>query len=467
VAALTLAAAGGQAAERFNVVIVGDGGLGEASGLPAIPGEVSYVPVGQSNSNLAITALATSALAGKRPQLFSQIHNYGDNDAEVIFSLRVDGELFDSERYTVPAKGDQAIISRALPENFTTLHAGLTIPAASTLADYLREDNDAFAVSSGIDSRRILLMSEGNLFIEQVLRSLPGLQSFVGDVTRPLPGQPFDLYIFDGWLPDALPTSDLFIINPPRTTELFTLAPTSQDTANIRVRSDDPRMQFVDFGSVDVLQFKPLTNIAWADTLISADGGPLLVAGEVGGRQVAILTFDLRESNLPLNIAWPILMSYMMDWFAPRNTIVERTSLSVGESLLVRPTVEADSVRVRLPDGTNQSFPLERETVVFADTAAPGLYTFDVLDGEEVVQTQTVAVNLFDAAESDITPRATINIAGQTIAESEREEPGQREFWPEVALLALLLLVIEWVVYQRRMRVPTVMSPVLRRRRAG
>ena len=39
-----------------------------------------------------LTALATDALPGEVPQLFAQIHNYGSQDADVIFSLRGMGD---------------------------------------------------------------------------------------------------------------------------------------------------------------------------------------------------------------------------------------------------------------------------------------------------------------------------------------------------------------------------------------
>jgi len=42
----------------------------------------------------------------------------------------------------------------------------------------------------------------------------------------------------------------------------------------------------------------------------------------------------------------------------------------------------------------------------------------------------------------------------------------RRRLLPLAALLALLVLLIEWQVYHRRMQVPTVMGPVLRRKRA-
>jgi len=84
--------------------------------------------------------------------------------------------------------------------------------------DSLPLDNTAFAVFQSSASRRVLLVSKGNLFLEQLLASLPGIQPFralpATDGTIQMPNDPFDLYIFDGILPPELPNANLLFINP-------------------------------------------------------------------------------------------------------------------------------------------------------------------------------------------------------------------------------------------------------------
>jgi Ca-activated chloride channel homolog len=462
-AALTLARAGASNAESFSTVIVGDGGLGDNSQLPDMPGEVNFVPIGESSSNVAITALATRNLPGQPPQLFAQVTNYGDQDAEIIFDLRVDGALFTAERYTIPANDGLPLVSAALPDDFEVLQAGITLPGDATFVDYLAEDNTAWAVSSGGSNRRALLMTPGNLFVEQVLRSLPGVQSFKGNVDAGLPTEAFDFYIFDGWLPEDLPAGDLLIINPPRSTSFFSVSGESEETANPQVKRDDPRVNFVDFENVNLLKFKQVSDANWAEALITVEGGPLLLAGEIDGRQVAILTFDVHDSDLPVQITWPILVSNLLEWFTPRDAIYAPDGLAVGDSLAINPPFTADTVRVARPDGSQREIPIERETLVYAETNQVGVYRVDVLENGEVIQSLPFAVDLFAVEESDITPRTSIQIGAAVITPEEQEEVGQREFWPWVALLALLILLIEWYVYHQRLRAPTVFRPVLRR----
>ncbi len=460
--ALTLAIGGAADATEFNVVIISDGGLGDPALLPDVPGEVKYEPVGNSNENVAITALATRARAGQSPQLFTQITNYGGTDAEIVYSLDVDGELFVSNFYTVPAGEELQLVSEQLPERFAILEASLTIPTNSTLPDYVTADNQAWAVASDVTDRRALLMSPSNLFVMQALRSLPGVDGFPGNIDLGLPGQPFDLYILDRWLPAQLPDGDLLIINPPSSTAFFTVGPDRPAPSDITVNSNDPRVRFVDFDSVSISRYQAISEVEWATPLVAADdGSPLVLAGEVDGRQVAIFTFDIHNSDLPLQIAWPVLMANLLDWFAPQNLITIPNSLTVGDPLVVRPPLTASRIVVSLPDGTRSELPIERQTVVFADTDQPGIYQLAVQEGTSVLQSQPFAVNLFDPQESDITPQSSLSIGTRTITPGEREEIGQFEFWPLAALLALLILLLEWYVYWRRLRTPRQMRPIV------
>ena len=465
--ALTLALGGApETGADYSVVIISDGGLGDPALLPAAPGEMIYVPVGRSGQNVGIAALATRALPGGPPQLFAQIVNHGDQDAEIIFSLTIDGALFSSQFYTIAAGDARDLVIDQLPPDFGVIEAGLTLPSGSTVPDYLALDNRAWAVAETTTTRSALLMTRGNLFLEQMLRSLPGIDAFRGDLNRGLPTRPFDLYIFDRWLPAELPLGDLLIIAPPASTPLFTVGPLTRGTTDARVNQADPRMTFVDFTNISILEFAQVTGADWATPLISAEGGSLLLAGEIEGRQVAILTFDLAASDLPLQITWPILMSNLLEWFTPGRIASIPGALSVGEALAIRPPLDADLLRITLPDGSVRDLPVARQ-VLFAETDQLGSYGLALLRGDEVIGGQDFAVNLFDPQESAIAPRATITLGGQTVAPETGEAVGQFEFWPYVALLGLLILLSEWDVYHRRLRVPTLLRPAPRRPLAG
>jgi len=463
-AALTLASAGGAGAEDFAVVMLTDGGVGEADNLPriSIPGAVRFVSVGQSDENIALTALAARALPGQAPQLFAQITNYGAVDAEVIFSLRVDGDSVPlvSERYTVPANSALPVVSAAaLNDAVRTVQASITRSVNSAARDFLPDDNTAWAVNALPTTRRILLVTEGNRFLEQMFASLSGVEAVRTTPERPLPAQAYDLYVFDGAQPAAIPpTGDVFFINPPTSNSLLNVGGVVESVGQIRTESGDARLAFVDFDNVNILQYRQVQAAGdWADTLIRAGDDALLLAGETGGRQVAALNFDLRDSDLPLQIAYPVLMSNLLDWFAPVGIVTSGTSVNVGAPVTLNPPLDADTVRVTLPNREMRALPIDRDTLIYTDTAQAGLYRVEALDGGTVVAAQAFAVNVFLPQESAIAPRE-VAFGGQAVTQGAEadESLGQLEFWSLFALLALAFLMIEWIVYYRRLQVPTV-----------
>jgi Ca-activated chloride channel family protein len=162
---------------------------------------------------------------------------------------------------------------------------------------------------------------------------------------------------------------------------------------------------------------------------------------------------------MPLQITWPVLMANLMDWFSPQSVIPITDSLSVGDSLLIRPPLDATSLSVILPDGTRRDLPLDRQSVVFGGTEQTGVYRLEVTRNGDETQSQPFTVNLFDPLESGIAPQPSLQIGQTTITPGEREEVGQLEFWPLVALIALIILLIEWYIYQRRQRAPRSIRP--------
>ncbi|QPC83184.1 VWA domain-containing protein [Phototrophicus methaneseepsis] len=466
--ALTLAAAGAQDADLFTMVIITDGGIGEIGQLPEnIPAPV-IVPIGSSSDNIAVTALATRAEPGNAPQLFAQATNFGSSAAEVTMSIRLDGVLWESNTQTISARSQRAFNFPPIEQDFTTVQASLTFDDSVT--DYLVLDNSAVNVASEARTRRVLLLSEAdNIFLDQVLRSLPGVQTFRGNVNETtLPNQPYDFYIFDGWLPDVLPEADMLIINPPTSSSLFIHGEAVEDVGQITtLLPAHPLLTYVDIDTLNLRQYTRLGGLSWADTLVTVDDDPLLIAGDDRGRQVVILPFDLRDSDLSLRIAWPVLMANVVEWFTPANLVGVEDSVMVGTPLRISAPLGTTTVRVTSPGGDSTTLPAEEDEVLFADVNEPGIYTVDVLGADAVMQTQQVAVTLFGTNESDITPvsPAAITLGGGTIDQAAREEAqlGLDEFWPYLAALALLVLLIEWVVYHQRLRVPTVGQVVGRR----
>jgi len=445
-AAFALAAGATRNGINSTVVIVSDGGLPD-TGLPSLLGEVRYIPVGQSDDNLAISALALRASKGV-PQLFAEVTNYSGTDRKILLSLYLENDLFDARQLDVPAHSQKSISLEDLPVASAVYEAHISDPLQDEALDSLPLDDIAFAVYQSSAARRALLVSSGNLFLEQLLASLPGIQPFralpAADGTLQIPNEPFDLYIFDGILPDELPKANLLLINPP-TNSFFTVSETFK-VKDIQV-NDHSLTRYVDWKTVHVLQAKRTTMPSWMNVLIEADSTPLVAAGETNGQRIAALAFDLRESDLPLQVAYPILFSNLINYLAPPSAFDASQSLSAGETLTLVPPTDAEQIVIASP--SDKAYTLAAGQTLFSETNELGYYAVNFIS-KDATKAEYFAVNLFDPAESDLSPREKLQIGSTAVAPAASQQVGLQELWKWLAGLALVVLMIEWQVFHRK-----------------
>jgi aerotolerance regulator-like protein/VWA domain-containing protein len=449
-AAFALAAGAARGEQgKATIVIVSDGGLPE-SGLPALPGDVSYIPIGESQNNIALSALALR-MAQKSPQLFAEVTNYDSTDKNILLSIYFNDELIDARQLSLKAKSSGSLTVDNLPNTSGIYKATIASPESNSpnSVDSLGLDNTAYAIFQSSSARRVLLVSKGNLFLEQLLASLPGIQPFralpAEDGTIQIPNDPFNLYIFDGIVPPQLPKADLLFVNPPGN-PLFEVGGTYKEIQNVQVK-EHRLTRFVDWSNVHILEAEAVQTPEWADVLIESDAGPLVFAGETDGQRIAALTFDLKESDLPLQIAYPILFSNLINYLAPPSAFDSTQSLRPGESLSILPQTDVDRIVIASP--SNQAYTLAADQTTFTQTRELGYYAVNFMSGDSS-SVEYFAVNLFDENESNIQPRAAIQVGRVEVTPTASQQVGQRELWPWLAALALIILMIEWQVFHQR-----------------
>jgi hypothetical protein len=280
-AGLSLAGSLAEGHPDAQVIVVGDGSLDRSQVPASLPVPVRFVPIGSPAENLAIAALGTRVIDGKLGALAS-VANYGSQRQVATVELRLDGARFDATTVSVEPGGAAQAQWVDLPGATRVLEARLLEPDAMAL------DNAAWAVVGGERPTRVLLVSNSNVFLERALALRPGVQ-----ITRRVPGryvdepgQPFDLVVFDGFLPERLPDrGGLFILHPPVDNALV---PTHEDvpvSALNVAHEDDALLSDVPLQGIHVNRSRRLETPAWADTLLAAPETPALLVGERGGQR--------------------------------------------------------------------------------------------------------------------------------------------------------------------------------------
>jgi hypothetical protein len=203
----------------------------------------------------------------------------------------------------------------------------------------------------------------------------------------------------------------------------------------------------VDWNTVHVLQAKKVTAPSWANILIESNSNPLVFTGETNGQRLAVLTFDLRESDLPLQIAYPILFSNLINYLAPPSAFDSSQSLSAGESLTLVPPTDAEQIVIASP--SNKAFTLAAGQTLFSQTNELGYYAVNFVS-KESTKVEYFAVNLFDKSESDLHPREKLQIGSTSVTPTISQQIGLQELWKWLAGFALVILMIEWQVFHRK-----------------
>ena len=447
--AFALAIAQARSTQSPTTVIVSDGGL--PAGLPLLPGAVRFVRIGAGADNLAITALAARPASGGT-ELYIGISNSGDADADTVLdvALGAAGEepaLFDARNLRVPARS-QAGLVLLLPASAQVVRAHVSNGGALAL------DDQAWAAVQQSGGGRVLLLTQGNTFLEKALALMPGVTTYRGDPGQPLPATPYDVTVVDALVPpgDALPAGNLLLIAPPDATPGLEISGAFSDTRVNQVAADHSIMQYVDTANLHIRQAQRIRLPEWATPLIEAEGGPLLFAGTLDNRRIAVLTFDLHDSDLPLQVAFPILLSNLLQWYAPAQ-IATQASVAPGEPLALQAPAGAAEVEIGRPDGSTWRGSPSETGLTFADTEQLGLYTIRANTPSGEVR-QAFAVNLFSPAEADIRPHESVAIGGAPVAAAPAEAQGRREIWQWLAGAGVAVLVLEWWVYHRGLRLP-------------
>ena len=424
------------------LVLLSDGGLGELS-LPLYAENIRYLPIGENDANLGVAAFSVNANQGSG-ELFVKVRNYGFTQNSAILSIYRNDELLEAERITLAPQSDEIKIIPNLTLTAANYRAALTSDN-----DPYPLDDQAFVAFHPSASQRILLVSDGNFFLEQFLGALPNAEAYQmlpSDAGTPAAG--YSTTIYDGYFPDSLPDGSILLINPPPN-PLMDVGLATDQIGKLTVPKN-PLTNYTNFERVSVLRARSIPAPLWADVLVDSNAGALVFVGETQSRRIAVVAFDLLDSDLPLQVAFPILFSNLLDYLNPPAIYDAPQGFTVGEAVTLRPSPDVGKLLITAPDGTEFELPVTEQGATFLNTDQAGLYTITTLpEGIE----EHFAVNQFSSLESEIAPQNNLSIISAKQENRNTEKTGQRELWRYAALIALALLIWEWWLYHRQSKV--------------
>jgi Ca-activated chloride channel homolog len=445
--ALTFATALAEGQPDTQIVLLSDGNLT----LPAdvtVPAPLHYIPIGQDDANQAVTALSISDRpGGAPPQLFAQVANFAAQPVVRRVETSLDGQLYDARDISI-ASGARESFTLDLPADARLAETRLQGPDALPL------DDAAWAVRGPSAQARVTLVSSGNRFLETALGLLPAVAAVT--VVSGTAGTRYgltDVAVLDRVVTSPLPPGNLLIIAPDSPLGSIQIAGQLTDPKARVVRPEHRLVANARLDDVAILSATALElGAEWVPIVVADVDGrtwPLIADGTVDGRPAVVIAFDLRQSDLPLRPAFPLLMAAAMDLLAPSTVAGLPSTVAPGEPVSLRLSPQVDAAWVIDPAGNRHSLAISGGATRVEDTLALGPYRVEAHTAQGN-QDAAFVVNLASAEESDIRPRPTLGIqqAGATSTGGVASQ-GRRELWWPLGLLALALLLAEWAYDHR------------------
>ena len=446
--------------------------------------DLRWVQVGSQQDNVGVTTFqvrrSTTDPIGYA--LLVEVQNFSEQDANMRLKLELNSDLVD----VVPIKLEPGGTWRSTIDG--TSQAGGVLKGSIDADDGLSADNVARAIVPKRNLVPVTLVSDAEsdcFYLRNVLNSIPLVRlTDAPDGWDPLSAPVNSLTVFSGVTPKAIPKGPVLFVN---TTEdgpavefegkqnaAWKIGKSIESPIIAKQNKESPLLRHVQLQNVILAGGRDVEvteQLGQATTLLeTAEASRVLVSVERASGRILILAADLDSSDLPLRIAFPVMMTNAINWFF-RETGEMNPALATGQVTNIpwdfAASETADDTKIRQavlvdPEGTSRQVTVRKEQAAVGPMAKAGVYgLFEASSlpesNEETEQPSTpeslltgttkgilVAVNLCDANESDL------RLPEFDLSQQGSPPPRGASAWFYLVLLALGIVVSEWVLFNRR-----------------
>ena len=433
--------------------------------------------VGERGDNVGIVAM-DARRNYEVPELLevaATVQNFGDKPVSFDVTLYIDSRNVDIQTVQLNAAGSQDGESNAEPANGSVrvvafdqieFEGGGLLEVTLQVDDALSADDRAWTVIDPPRHLRTLLVTEGNIFLENALATLPldvvkmtgaDYEGAEDNVLAEGDRSAFDVVILDRHSTARLPQGNYLFWGALPEIDGVVAGRVIDDEVIFNWDDTHPVLRHVAVESLHVYQWLQLTLPPEATSIIDGETSPVMSYLTRDASQYLISAFSLTTEddlgNLLMNTYWVTTPDFVM---FVQNTVyylgagiaaTSRAGVAPGDPLSFPLPPDTVDVIVRRPDGEEEKVRgTEFQRIHYARTRLVGPYR--VTPG--VAGQDVFAVNLFNPIEGRALPAKELTLGASTVAATAGDIEINEPAWPYLVLAILVLLVIEWIVYNRR-----------------
>jgi hypothetical protein len=451
-----------------TLYIMSDGNFEHVTGFSLGNLNPIYVPIGQDDApNVGIVAFSIrnhETREGQR-QAFARLENFGKQAVHVNADLRLDDRLIDATEVQIGPGEVQGVVF-----DLGAIESG-SLKLEARVNDRLAVDNSAWIAVNPPRRANVLLVTPGNeplafgLATElatKIARVIVQPPEFLKskDYTANAENGQYNLVIYDRCRPEKMPQANTLFIGDVPPGGVWSAGKKVDVPAILDTDPSHPIMQWIAMDDVLLFEGTPLTVPPGGSVLIDTDAGPMLAIASRESFEDAVLGFMLVEqvggekftrTNWPIRPSFPVFVLNVLNYLGGGNPeVVGEASVRPGQAVPLESPALRQGLSVISPSGatTELKEPTGSRPGKFTFSGTGELGVYDVRSGGKTVE--RFAVNLFDPLESNLPPQKKFDVGPVEIEGKSGWEVVRREIWRWLVLAGLVVLVLEWYIYSRR-----------------
>ncbi|WP_421378226.1 vWA domain-containing protein [Bacillus salacetis] len=427
----------------------------------------SLVPEGEGEIHLFTDSLAKEELADVPVSNKLVVHNIGEQrnnlslrsfgvaqtESSMTGVVTIANESKENRTISVAIKGQEEVVKKSIQ-----VKAGGTellyvdgLPDSDYYEAVIEEedaydaDNRVSAFAGGQAETAVYLAGDINPFLEKVLPLLgfePVILSENETGEWQYPEEQKGLYIVSGVEEEKWPSGPKLVLSPAEGGS-FAVKGKTETEEKLSVEASSPLLRYVDMEKV-YLQYRfPYKNTN-LETVVSSGDDPIISKGSHEGSPLVLLGFDLQDSDWPLQPGFPIFIKNALEFLQQENQSLGYTS--PGEQLQVSFSSNTEKAEILDLNSGEAERSLSMDSGMIQAPGEPGIYQVkETLDSG--FRDRYLAV-LLPEKEQNITPEKSF-VIGASGENEQQENKSIHPLWKWAALLAFMLLLVEWEVYRR------------------
>lgn len=393
-----------------------------------INGRIVYL--GNSGLNASVDNVSHKFVDDK-VKVIANVTNNGDSLYEGDFSLYNGEELVAVEGVTL-----QVGESKTLSFELDSLNSDY-LKGELSRKDILTEDNTYYHVVNENKVKKILLVTDENVFLERAFGIIENTEVYkTNDVSNITGNDEYDLYVFDNKMPEVMPSKGSILFINPNSNEFFNVLEGGEIGQATAVKGSVS--SYLEDTQFTLSEYNIIETPYYGTNILTIDDNSIGFKGEINDRKIAALSFDLHATDFALKKEFPILI-YELGEELISTGMVYSNNFKAGEKIVVKSSDFENEINVTYPNGDIKGLKSGEEV---NGELALGIYKINQNDNNE-----SFSVNFPTLSESDTSV--------ETIGENDNIVHGKSNLksgfnlTPIFILLAMLVVAFEWILYKK------------------